>query len=159
MIRLSEENVYVLAPIEELQYFDSQSAQITSKVSPLEVWNTIVNHEQPLLKAAFWVRDQVSSLFGVKKIGGFRRGMTEKVREGEYLDFFLVEYVDDTTLVLTERDRHLDVMTCVSTDNNRVVITSSVKIHNWFGHAYMVPVGIAHKWIVRGMLKRLQNAY
>ncbi|MEL7521783.1 MAG: DUF2867 domain-containing protein [Cyanobacteria bacterium J06553_1] len=59
-------------------------------------------------------------------------------------------------MVLTERDRHLDVMTCISINGPTVSITSSVLIHNWFGHAYMIPVGIAHRWIVRRMLRRLR---
>ncbi|MBM1815016.1 DUF2867 domain-containing protein [Pseudosulfitobacter pseudonitzschiae] len=79
------------------------------------------------------------------------------MRAGDKLDFFLVEYVDAQTLVLTERDRHLDVMTCISTGEHSVAVTSSVRVHNLFGTLYMIPVGIAHKWIVRGMLKHLRQ--
>ena len=112
---------------------------------------------QPVLKIAFRVRDAVSSLFGVKAIGGFSDRKAQDAQVGDYLDFFLVEYADKETLVLTERDRHLDVMTCVSTNGPTVSITSSVRVHNLFGRIYMIPVGITHKWIVRGMLKRLQR--
>ncbi len=74
---------------------------------------------------------------------------------GERLDFFLVERAEPDLLVLTERDRHLDVMTCLSTAGREVAITSSVITHNLYGRAYMVPVGIAHRLIVRTMLRRL----
>lgn len=93
-------------------------------------------------------------MFGVKRIGGFSGQQTLTVKVGDYLDFFLVEHVDDECLALTERDRHLDVMTCLSIQGDTLSVTSSVCTHNLFGRAYMIPVGIAHPWIVRGMLKR-----
>ena len=157
MISLANSNARILAPVSELDYFDIQSVELCREVSPLAAWNFIMEDPQPILKLAFRVRDWVSSLFGVRAIGGFSGVAVQNATVGDYLDFFLVEYADDKTLVLTERDRHLDVMTCISTSFREVSITSSVCTHNRFGHAYMVPVGIAHKWIVRGMLKRLQR--
>lgn len=157
MITLSDSNVRVLEPIIELDYYDTRSAQISREIGPLEVWNAMMEQPQPVLKIAFRVRDAVSSLFGVKAIGGFSGRKAQDAQVGDYLDFFLVEYADKETLVLTERDRHLDVMTCVSINGPTVSITSSVRVHNLFGRVYMIPVGIAHKWIVRGMLKRLQR--
>lgn len=112
---------------------------------------------QPLPKFAFKLRDTISSFFGVKRIGGFSGKPVSTISIGEYLDFFLVEYIDDECLVLTERDRHLDVMTCISTEGQTLSVTSSVCVHNLFGRAYMIPVGIAHRWIVRSMFKRLRR--
>lgn len=112
---------------------------------------------QPLLKIAFRIRDTISSAFGVKRIGGFSGEAAASVSVGEHLDFFLVEYVDDACLVLTERDRHLDVMTCISVQARTLSVTSSVCVHNLFGRAYMIPVGIAHRWIVRHMFRRLHR--
>lgn len=157
MIRLPNSNIRILQPAPKLNYFDSQGVELARAASPLEAWNVIMAHPQPFLKRAFQVRDAISSLFGVKRIGGFSGQQRQDVTVGDRLDFFLVEYVDDEALVLTERDRHLDVMTCVSTNGRAVSITSSVRVHNLFGHLYMVPVGIAHKWIVRGSLRRLQQ--
>jgi hypothetical protein len=161
MIQLADGNMRVLAPVSTLDYFDSQSVDLARQASALEAWNVIMSHPQPLLKIAFRVRDAISSLFGVKRIGGFSGRRADRVSVGDHLDFFLVEYVDDTCLVLTERDRHLDVMTCisttVSTSGPTATVTSSVRVHNLFGHLYMIPVGIAHRWIVRGMLGRLRH--
>ncbi|SDR39942.1 Protein of unknown function [Pseudovibrio sp. Tun.PSC04-5.I4] len=157
MIRFPESNVRILKPVAELDYFDSQAIEIPSIIHPLEAWRVMMKKPQPILKAAFKVRDEISSLFGVKKISGFGGEIPDTVVEGDYLDFFLVEHTDESALVLTERDKHLDVMTCISTDGSSVAVTSSVLVHNWFGHAYMVPVGIAHKWIVRGSLEYLEK--
>lgn len=156
MITLSNSNARILEPVQTLDYFDTQSTDLGEKITPLDAWNLIMQDPQPILKQAFKVRDAVSSLFGVKKIAGFSTKTTQSVAVGDYLDFFLVEFSDPETLVLTERDRHLDVMTCISTNGSIISITSSVRVHNWFGHLYMVPVGIAHKWIVRSMLRRMR---
>ncbi len=156
MIRFGDSNARILKAVDELDYFDTQSADLSRELTPLQAWNAIMEDPQPLLRLAFKVRDAVSSRFGVKRIGGFSGEASQSVDVGQYLDFFLVEFSDADSLVLTERDRHLDVMTCISTKGPTVSITSSVLVHNWFGHAYMIPVGIAHRWIVRGMLRRLR---
>ncbi|MEL6618320.1 MAG: DUF2867 domain-containing protein [Pseudomonadota bacterium] len=157
MIKLDGGPARVLAPVATLNYFDKQSVSLAEPVSPLQAWNLIMEDPQPLLNVAFKIRDAVSARFGVKLIGGFSGAREDTVSVGDYLDFFLVEYADDTALVLTERDRHLDVMTCISTWGKELSITSSVQVHNSFGRAYMVPVGIAHRFIVRNMLKRLRE--
>lgn len=155
MIKLANHNVRVLGPLEQLDYYDSQSAALARAIAPLDAWNLAIGRQPAWMKAAFKIRDAISSLFGVKRIGGFSGAKVEQVAAGDRLDFFLVEHSDDTALVLTERDRHLDVMTCVSVCGRDVTITSSVRVHNVFGRAYMIPVGIAHRWIVRGTLRRL----
>lgn len=157
MITLADSTVRVLAPVETLDYFDTRSAHLAREVTPLEVWNLMMDGPQPVLKLAFRVRDAVSRLFGVKSIGGFTGKTHCTAQVGAYLDFFLIEYSDDTTLVLTERDRHLDVMTCVSTQGQTVSITSSVRVHNLFGRVYMIPVGVAHKIIVTRLLNKLKQ--
>ena len=146
-----------LRPLDELDYYDSRSIVLPVAVSPLEAWNLIMSERQPLLRVAFWLRDAISASFGVKRIGGFSGMRRETVEVGDRLDFFLVEHVSSDVLVLTERDRHLDVMTCVSTSDKTLAITSSVVTHNAFGRAYMLPVGPAHRLIVNGMLRRLKR--
>jgi hypothetical protein len=150
--------IRTLGPRDQLSYYDSQSVELVRPVAPLEAWNIIMASPQPVLRAAFAVRDAISARFGVKRIGGFTGARVGQVAVGDYLDFFLVEEATPEHLVLTERDRHLDVMTCVSCEGARLSITSSVVTHNLFGRAYMLPVGIAHKVIVRGMLDRLARA-
>ena len=46
-------------------------------------------------------------------------------------------------------------MTCITTHDQRLTITSSVITHNAFGRAYMLPVAPAHRLIVWLMLRRL----
>ncbi len=152
------EGTYLVGPRETLAYYDSRSLDLPLALTPLAAWNLLMERPLPLLKSAFWLRDAISARFGVKKIGGFTGRRRDHVAVGDHLDFFLVEGVFPEALLLTERDRHLDVMTCVSVKNRRLTITSSVMVHNWFGRLYMLPVGPAHKLIVHTMLARLQRS-
>lgn len=147
----------ILGPRPDLAYHDVRSVELPATLTPLDAWNLMMSDRLPLIGAAFWLRDAISSLFGVKKIGGFTGQKAETVKPGDRLDFFLVEAVEPGLLVLTERDVHLDVMTSVSTDDKVLTITSSVITHNLFGRLYMLPVGIAHKLIVNAMLGRLKR--
>ena len=151
------EGLPVLKAVEKLDHHDSRSALLPREVAPLEAWNLLMERPHPLLKAAFRVRDAISARFGVKRIGGFSGEPRTQVAVGDHLDFFLVEHLDPRMLVLTERDRHLDVMICLSVEGRRLTITSSVVTHNAFGRAYMLPVGPAHRLIVGGMLRRLKR--
>jgi len=150
-------NIQTLAPDEELDFFDRQSVQLPKMITPLDAWRTVMSRPMPVLKLAFAVRDTISSMFGVKKIGGFSGNVPKTVEVGQKLDFFLVEHISQDVLTLTERDRHLDVMTCISTSNNELSITSSVKTHNAFGRIYMIPVAPAHKLIVRNNLRQIRR--
>lgn len=150
-------NIQMLAPTAELDFFDRQSIQLSKPISPLEAWGIIMSRPSPVLKFAFRVRDAISSKFGVKKIGGFSTSSPKTIAVGDRLDFFLVEHVSQDVLTLSERDSHLDVLTCLSSAGNELTITSSVKTHNAFGRAYMLPVAPAHKLIVRSFLRRVRD--
>ncbi len=141
-----------------LDFYDRAELTLPEPISALEVWNRIMARPQPVMALAFRIRDAISARFGVRRIGGFSGIPRTEVAVGDRLDFFLVERAGPDLLVLTERDRHLDVMTCISTAGRQVAITSSVITHNLFGRLYMIPVGPAHRLIVRRMLRRLAAA-
>lgn len=157
-MKIAAVQVELIAPRSELAYFDQRSAVLSRAVTPLEAWRLIMADPLPLLGTAFKVRDTVSGWFGVKPIGGFSGTTPAFVQTGDKLDFFTVETLSDTVLSLSSRDRHLDVLTCVTCAETTLTITSSVKVHNWFGRLYMLPVGPAHKLIVRTMLRRLDRS-
>jgi uncharacterized protein DUF2867 len=154
---LPHSNIQTLAPAAALDFFDQQSVRLPKTLSAPEAWGIIISRPGPLLKMAFYIRDAVSALFGVKRIGGFSGQYPETVTEGEMLDFFLVEHVSAEVLTLTARDRHLDVMTCISISRQMLTITSSVKTHNRFGRFYLLPVAPVHRLIIRNDLKRLSR--
>lgn len=148
-------DVPLVAPREALDYYHSQSLTLPREMTALEAWNLMQSRPLPLMSLAFRIRDAVSSRFGVKRIGGFSGARPDHVAVGEHLDFFLVEEARPDLLVLTERDRHLDVMTCLSVEGRVFTTSASVKVHNLYGRIYMIPVGLAHGIIVRAMMRRM----
>lgn len=151
----STRKIPMLAPARELAYAHTRSIALPCAITALEAWNLMMSEPQPLMGMAFWLRDAISARFGVKKIGGFSGQKHATIKAGDRLDFFLVEHAEPDLLVLTERDRHLDVMICIHTTANRLTISASVVTHNGFGRLYMLPVGPAHRLIVWNMLRRL----
>jgi len=145
----------LVAPRDQLAFFDSKSMELPQYMTALEAWGLAMQQPIPGIKAAMWLRDKISGLFGVPPIHGVSHKRVQSVKPGDKLDFFLVEYSAENLLVLTVRDTHLDVMTTVTTYDRRFTITSSVITHNWFGRAYMIPVGPAHRLIVWFTFRRL----
>lgn len=135
----------LVAPKDELAFFDAQSMKLPRPMNVMEAWNLIMSKPLPLMALAFRIRDTISTRFGVKRIGGFAGKRLTNLKVGDYIDFFLIENLSPEMLTLTERDRHLDVMTCVTTANQILTITSSVKTHNFYGNAYMVPLVLRTK--------------
>lgn len=147
--------VDLVAPRAELAFLDSQSRRLAAPITALEAWRRVMARPLPGLALAFWLRDAISARFGVARIGGFSGAQVAEVQRGDRLDFFSVEHVSPQMLSLSARDRHLDVMTCIRVDGCTVSITASVKTHNAFGRAYMLPVAPAHRLIVWASLRRI----
>ena len=127
-------------------------------VSPLGTRLIIMSRPQHLLSPAFRLRDAISPVFGVRRIGGFSKAAPKTITVGDNLEFFLVEHAGHGVLALSERDRHLDVLTCISTTPTTVTISSSVQTNNLFGRVCMTPVASAHRLIVRSFLRRIKNS-
>lgn len=156
---IATRQIPLVAPKEKLKFHDVRSMDLPYEMTALQAWDEGMSIPIPFLKTAFKIRDKIASLFGVKQIGGFTRQRGEPVQKGGHLDFFLVEDIQPQLLVMTERDTHLDVMTCVSTFDQRLTITSSVVLHNWFGHLYILTVGPGHKLIVNWMMRGLKRRF
>jgi len=145
------------APRPALHFHHASSIDLRAPMTALDAWNRIMAQPLPGIALAFRIRDAISVRFGVKRIGGFTGRHATPPKVGEKLDFFVVERIAPKILTLSERDRHLDVVTCITTTGQRLTITSSVKVHNLFGRLYMIPVAPAHRLIVWAMLRRLSR--
>ena len=150
--------VRILRPSDQLDYDDSRSVVLPSAMTPIQDWNFITTEPRPLMSLAFRMGDSIAARFGVKAIGGLSGERRIQARAGETLDFFLVEHSAPDMLVLTVRDRRLDVMICLATSGRRLTITSSVVVHNAFGWVYMVLVAPIHRLILAADLRRLTNS-
>ncbi|WP_367280648.1 DUF2867 domain-containing protein [Pseudomonas sp.] len=70
----------------ELDYYDRRSVSLPVHITPLADWNIIMAKQGLIMPLAFRIRDAISSLFGVKRIGGFSGTARKTVAVGEYLD-------------------------------------------------------------------------
>jgi Protein of unknown function (DUF2867) len=145
----------LVAPVDRLNFLHVGKVELPAALSPIQAWQAIMAQPLPGLALAFRIRDAISARFGVARIGGFSGAAVSDPKVGDKLDFFLVEDSAPDRLTLTARDRHLDVMICVTTAGRQLAVTASVITHNLFGRAYMIPVAPAHRWIVAAMLRRL----
>ncbi len=153
----SASSAHTLRQLPDLDDYDRRSIQISKPITALEAWNFMTAEPSLLMRLAFGIRDAISALFGVKRIGGFSGKPKQAAAAGDKLDFFLVEHSADDMLVLTARDRHLDVMICISVIDRMLSVTSSVVIHNLFGRIYMLPVGPVHRLIVDRDMRRVKR--
>ncbi|WP_106755321.1 DUF2867 domain-containing protein [Pannonibacter carbonis] len=148
---------FLIAPRQTLDFFDERGTETGRVVTALEGWNLMRSKDMPLFELSMRLRDLFSAPFGVEPISGKKSARWQTVGAGQTLDFFHVDHISDHDLVLTVRDRHLDVMTWLSVRGKLYTVTSSVKVHNLFGKLYMAPVATAHKIIVATYLRRLRR--
>lgn len=148
----------IVAPLDRLDYLDVQRAELPWSVTALEAWHRMKSQRSPLFAFAMRLRDIVAGWFGVAPIGGLSATTEVDPQPGDRMDFFTVDHIDPAVLALVVRDRHLDTMTCVSVEGRTVFVTASVVTHNLFGRIYMLPVGPAHRLIVRHFLRGMVRA-
>jgi hypothetical protein len=146
---------------DELDYLHVDRLSLPRRLSAAAAFSVITGDPPAWLRLAFRVRDAVSGLFGVAPIEGFGGATSSEPRPGDKMGFFLVEKSAPDQLVLTSRDRHLDVMICVNArhegEATDLVITASVKTHNRFGRAYMLAVGPVHRVLSAYLGRRAQR--
>jgi hypothetical protein len=110
----------------------------------------------------FALRNRLVKVFGLKvseadsspeQLPRFR------VEPGERLGLFRVMAKTGGEVLLGENDKHLDfrisfyLSTEASSGHYRLVLSTTVLMHNWFGRLYFLPVKPVHKLIVSAMLK------
>ena len=112
------------------------------------------------------LRNKFFSLFGLKNLGALNnvKGLQSNlVKKGDRLGIFILTYLTDNEVILSDTDKHLQVNLSVkkiyANGKNRVVITTTVKNYNKFGQLYMVLVKPAHKLIVPAMLSALASDF
>jgi hypothetical protein len=103
----------------------------------------------------------ISTRFGTRTIGGYSGRAPDFGVRWRKAGFLPVAPIDADMLILTERDRHVNVMICVSKQDLRLTITGAVVTPNALGRFFMLPVAPIHRLIVRHDLRsarpRLQD--
>ena len=151
----------LIAAFDSLNYYHKDETMVALGLSAYEAYCEITKDTPFLVRSAFFIRDKISALAGVKKIKGFSNiKPTQVPKIGEYLDFFMVEHISKDEIALTSRDKHLSVMIFIQmkkmdNEKQKLTLVASVINHNFFGYLYMLPVAPAHKIIVASTLKKV----
>jgi len=109
------------------------------------------------------LRNRVVALFGLKNLGALEALKWDqderRYKPGDRVGIFtLFEHTPDEVL-LGDRDKHLDVTVSVHkarpahSAEATITVTTVVKVHNWLGRVYMLPVGPMHRVIAPAVLR------
>jgi len=148
----------------ESDFHDAWEAPLRdSTLSPTEIFIKAAEAAPAWVGQAMALRNRVVRLFGLKDVGSMRRTgdrPADAYRPGDRLGIFTIISSDAHELVLGIDDSHLDVRVSVSKPGGgrapSYVFATVVRVHNLLGRAYMVPVGRAHSFVVRAMMRRVQ---
>ncbi len=148
----------------EADFHDAWEAPLRDPaLSPTEIFLKAAGAAPAWVGLAMALRNRVVRLFGLKDVGSMRGAggrPAAAYRPGDRLGIFTIVSSNADELLLGIDDSHLDVRVSVSKPGGAratsYVVATAVRVHNLLGRAYMVPVGRAHSFVVRAMMRRAQ---
>ncbi|RCS58621.1 DUF2867 domain-containing protein [Parvibium lacunae] len=155
-------NCAVFPRLHNADFYDAWrvSTRIPSATA-LEAFLAVVKATPPWVDFLMALRNRIVSKLGLKNLGVLSKdGLTQRrdYQPGERLGIFTVVSNRPEELLLTDQDKHLDVVISVyqsSANSSEFTISTVVHTHNWLGKLYMLPVAPLHKLIVRNMLSKV----
>jgi hypothetical protein len=137
-------------------------------LDPLAQFLRVARLTPAWIDAAMRLRNRVVALFGLKDLGGLSGIDPTKppsaYKAGDRVGIFTLISRSPTEVLLGDDDRHLKVVVSVHRTPGAhamaeiVTVTTVVKVHNWLGRLYMLPVRPAHRIIARTMVRAVGNA-
>lgn len=141
---------------------------VEPSLDPLSQFLRVAEATPAWIDGAMKLRNRLVSLIGIKNLGGLseinRSKSPSAYKVGERVGIFTVISMSETEVLLGDSDKHLDVVVSVhrrqlnQIDQAVVTVTTVVKVHNWLGRVYMVPVRPAHRLIAQVMVRAVGNA-
>lgn len=152
----------------DFDYIDSFEGELTDRsrnINITEVGKAFFTSGPRWGKKMFAFRNKTVKLFGLKTgddNGSQKDPQNFKCEVGDQFGLFKVFSKTDHEIVIGEDDKHLDFRVSLLFDRhkaqqneNSLIISTTVKFHNWLGILYFLPVRPFHKLIVPSMLKRI----
>lgn len=107
------------------------------------------------------IRNNLVRQLGLKDVGAMRGAIVkppEAYQVGDRLGIFSIVGLTGDELLLGIDDSHLNVrvsvLKSVRHSGSNWIVSTVVHVHNWLGHAYMVPVSRIHPLVVKAMMLR-----
>lgn len=148
--------------LSRIDFGDAYQANLSNAaLTPTELF-LLASKAMPVwINALMQVRNTLVRKLGLKDVGAFGDAPAkpaEAYRIGDRLGIFHIMAMTENELVMGIDDSHLDVRVSVLKASrnglNSYVVSTAVKVHNWLGHVYMLPVGRIHPLVVKAMMRR-----
>jgi hypothetical protein len=139
-----------------------------SSLDPLSQFLRVAKSTPAWIDTLMGLRNRIVSMLGLKDLGALSQidalRTSSQYQPGDRVGIFTLVSKSDTEVLLGDKDRHLDVVVSVHKQDAEghgaaiVTVTTVVKVHNWLGRLYMVPVRPAHRVIAQAMVRAIGNA-
>jgi uncharacterized protein DUF2867 len=151
------------AALSNADFYDAYEAPLSDpSLTPAEIFLRAARGTPSWVTAAMALRNALARLVGLKSVGDMVAGARKDVANytvGSNMGIFQVLGNSERELLLGIDDSHLDVRVSVMkaerAGRHQFVVSTVVRVHNWLGHLYMIPVGRFHPLVVRSMMRRL----
>jgi len=130
-------------------------------LSPTEIYLHASRATPRWVHALMSIRNELVRRVGLKSVGALNMAadkLPAAFDVGDQIGIFGILSKTEDELLLGIDDRHLDLRVSIrkgtSSDPNSYVVATAVKVHNWLGRAYMLPVGRIHPLVVKALMRR-----
>lgn len=143
--------------------FDAFAAPIGDEHrSALELYIDIMAQTPEWINGLMDIRNKAVGLFGLKNLGQLNNvnpaRKPESYRVGDHIGIFSILMLSEREVILSESDKHVDAKVSLfkttSGNQNLVVMTTVIHVHNLLGRLYMLLVWPVHKLMVPSLLSR-----
>ena len=150
------------ASLADAHFFDAYRAALDDPgLTPVEIFLRSAGTTPAWITRLMALRNSIVRRLGLKDVGPMTV-LADKpagdYRIGDQLGIFSIFSSTPDELLLGIDDRHLDVRVSVLKQGGggrpSYVISTVVKVHNWLGRAYMLPVGRIDPLVVKAMMRR-----
>ena len=148
----------------ELDFADSEQGKVLSGTTAWEAYVALTAEQPKELDIAFRVRDKIAGWLKDKPIGGFaKKSASAPPAGGSSVDFFTVESIRDSQLVLSAASEHREVMVSVdvsapnpNSPPTRLDVTVSANAFTKTGKFQVFMLSLTYGFIVRKMLANIK---
>ncbi len=141
-------------------FFDAYRAPLNdAALTPTEIFLRAAKAAPAWVSRLMSLRNTVVRQIGLKDIGAITPAAGKPAsdyRIGDRIGIFSVFGSTENELLLGIDDSHLDVRVSVlkQVRGQCYVVSTVVKVHNWIGRVYMMPVGRIHPIVVKALMSR-----
>ena len=153
----------VLAALDRNDYTDAFYCKFNCShpVSIDDVIHAFFDSAPSWVHHMFTIRDVVASKLGLKTISRKEREQMRKsfsIQPGNSIGLFKVLSKSEEEVIMGEDDKHLNfrvafLLNALDAESYALHFITTVKIHNWLGKLYFLPVKPMHALVVKSMMK------